>query len=125
LEQKAAAPVFSAYSVPSKKGTHKGCPYKQIILSPWGGLGRGLLIGFVLRLSAYSVPQKIYCVIGRANPAPTEISPYFAQKLTQPGSLLFTASEKSINKTYICKNKTNILINKTIICINITFIYSF
>ena len=69
--------------------------------------------------------SKIYCVIGRANPAPTEISPYFAQKLTQPGSLLFTASEKSINKTYICKNKTNILINKTIICINITFIYSF
>ena len=50
--------------------------------------------------------SKIYCVIGRATPAPTEISPYFAQKLTQPGSLLFTASEKSINKTYICKNKT-------------------
>ncbi len=34
-------------------------------------------------------------------------------------------SLKSINKTYICKNKTNIYINKTIICTNITFIYTF
>ena len=42
-----------------------------------------------------------------------------------PRSLIPNPSEKSINKTYICKNKTNIYINKTIICTNITFIYSF
>jgi hypothetical protein len=34
-------------------------------------------------------------------------------------------SLKSINKTYIRKNKTNILINKIIIRTNITFIYTF
>jgi len=47
------------------------------------------------------------------------------QNLLTPQRLLSVPSEKSINKTYICKNKTNIYINKTIICTNITFIYSF
>jgi hypothetical protein len=38
LEQKAAAPVVSAQSVPSKKGTHKGCPYGMFVFpSPAGG----------------------------------------------------------------------------------------
>ena len=45
--------------------------------------------------------------------------------LPSPRSLFAATAEKSINKTYICKNKTNIYINKTIICTNITFIYSF
>ena len=40
-------------------------------------------------------------------------------------SKLKPSSLKTINKTYICKNKTNIYINKTIICTNITFIYTF
>ena len=48
-------------------------------------------------------------------------APYFPT----PRQIIHDPSEKSINKTYICKNKTNIYINKTIICTNITFIYSF
>ena len=48
-----------------------------------------------------------------------------AEYLTPLRSKLTNSSLKTINKTYICKNKTNIYINKTIICTNITFIYTF
>jgi len=48
-----------------------------------------------------------------------------ARKFFLPRYKIPVPSEKSINKTYICKNKTNIYINKTIICTNITFIYTF
>lgn len=40
-------------------------------------------------------------------------------------SLIIASSEKSINKTNICKNKSNICINIIIICTNKTFIYTF
>ena len=53
------------------------------------------------------------------------ISGISVQKKLHPRSLLPTPSLKTINKTYICKNKTNIYINKIIICTNISFIYSF
>ena len=46
-------------------------------------------------------------------------------KLGAPLCKVLCFSEKSINKTYICKNKANIYINKTIICTNISFIYTF
>ena len=50
---------------------------------------------------------------------------HLAENFTSLRSKLTDPSLKSINKTYICKNKTNIYINKTIICTNITFIYTF
>jgi|GEM_PF-6721694 len=68
---------------------------------------------------------KFSCVFFTQEGADFENARCFGGNFPLPRCKLLDPSEKSINKTYICKNITNIYINKTIICTNITFIYTF